>query len=132
MNQPSITVTETDYDRIDALLDEAGETVPGIRELRAELDRAHVVASADIPDDVVTMNSTITFENIDSGKRFEMALVYPKSIDGSPGKVSILAPVGSALLGLAVDQVIQWQVPGGDALRLRILDVQNQPEARYR
>lgn len=132
MNQPPITVTETDYDRIDALLDETGETVPGIRELRAELDRANVVASDKISANVVTMNSTITFENIDSGKHFEMALVYPKDIDGRPDKVSILAPVGSALLGLAVDQVIQWQVPGGDTLELRVLDVQNQPEARYR
>lgn len=132
MKQPPITVTETDYDRIDALLDETGDAVPGIRELRTELERAHVVASEDIPENVATMNSTIAFENVDSGKRFELTLVYPRDIDGSPGKVSILAPVGSALLGLAVDQEIQWQVPGGNALRLRVLDVQNQPEARYR
>lgn len=132
MKQPAITVTETDYERIDALLEKAGDSVPGIRELRAELERAHVVASHEIPQDVVTMNSTIAFENADSGKHFELTLVYPKDIDGSAGKVSILAPVGSALLGLAVDQIIQWQVPGGDTLKLRVLEVRDQPEARYR
>lgn len=132
MDQPPIIVTETDYERIDALLEKTGDSVPGIPELRAELARAHVVASDEISADVVTMNSTIAFENVDSGKRFELALVYPKDMDGSPGKVSILAPVGSALLGLAVDQMIQWQVPGGDTLKLRVLEVRDQPEARYR
>jgi len=66
------------------------------------------------------MNSTIAFENVDSGKRFELTLVYPKDMDGSPGKLSTLAPVGSALVGLAVDQMIQWQVPGGKVILPRI------------
>lgn len=132
MEQTPITVTENDYDRIDALLDKTGDDAPGIRELRAELLRAEVVTSDQMPADVVTMNSTVHFENIDTGKRFEMALVYPRDIDGHPGKVSILAPVGSALLGLAVGQTIHWQGPGGNALQLRVLEVHNQPEARHR
>ena len=132
MDHPPITVTETDYERIDALLDQAGDSVPGIRELRAELGRAHVVTSDQISDDVVTMNSTIAFENVNSGKHFELALVYPKDMDANPGKVSILAPVGSALLGLAVGQTIQWPMPGGNTLDLRVLEVRDQPEARYR
>lgn len=132
MDQPSITVTESDYDRIDALLTKVGDGVPGIIELRAELERADVVASGQLPADVVTMNSTVVFENVDSGKHFELALVYPKDIDGSAGKVSILAPVGSALLGLTVNQTIQWQLPGGNALKLKVLEVRNQPESRVR
>lgn len=132
MNQTPITVSEVDYERIDALLDKAGDSVPGIRELRAELERADVVASEQMPADVVTMNSTVVFENIDTGKRFELALVYPHDMDATPGKVSILAPVGSALLGLAVDQMIQWQVPGGNTLKLRVLEVRDQPESRQR
>lgn len=132
MSQTPITVTERDYERIDALLDQAGENVPGIRELRAELERADVVPSNEMPADVVTMNSTVAFENVDSGKHFELALVYPRDMDATPGKVSILAPVGSALLGLAVGQMIQWQLPGGKALELRVLEVRDQPEARLR
>jgi len=132
MNQPPITVTERDYDRIDALLEQTGENVPGIRELRMELERSEVVTSQQMPADVVTMNSMVAFENVDSGQRFELALVYPQDIDGSPGKVSILAPVGSALLGLAVGQMIHWQGPGGNPLQLRVLEVRDQPEARNR
>jgi|AntDeeMetagen681_2_1112603.scaffolds.fasta_scaffold03296_2 regulator of nucleoside diphosphate kinase len=132
MNQTAITVSERDYERIDALLDKTGDNVPGIRELRAELERSDVLPSEQMPVDVVTMNSTVVFENIATGKRFELALVYPHDMDANPGKVSILAPVGSALLGLAVDQTIQWQMPGGNALELRVLEVRDQPEARQR
>lgn len=132
MKQPPITVTESDYDRIDALLAKTGDNTPGIAELQAELARADVVTSDKMPANVVTMNSTVHFENVDSGKHFELALVYPHDIDGSPGKVSILAPAGSALLGLAVGNTIHWQGPGGAPLRLRVLEVHNQPEARNR
>ncbi len=132
MDQTPITVTERDYDRIDALLDKVGDNAPGIRELRAELERAEVVTSAQMAADVVTMNSTVHFENVDTGKRFELALVYPQDIDGSPDRVSILAPVGSALLGLAVGQTIHWQGPGGNPLKLRVFEVRDQPETRNR
>ena len=132
MTQPGITVTERDYDRIDALLHKAGSSVPGLDELRRELERATIVEADAIGDDVVTMNSTVTFENIDTGKEFVLNLVYPQDIDGSAGKVSILAPVGSALLGLSVGQSIEWQAPGGKILPLRVLAVGNQPEARHR
>lgn len=132
MKQPSITVTEHDYDRIDALLAKTGDKTPGIAELQAELARAEVVTSDQMPDNVVTMNSTVHFENVDSGKHFELALVYPQDIDGSPGRVSILAPAGSALLGLAVGDTINWQGPAGTPLKLRVLEVHNQPEARQR
>lgn len=132
MTQPSITITENDYDRIDALLAKTIEQTAGIAELQAELARADVVTSDQMPADVVTMNSTVHFENVDTGKRFELSLVYPHEIDGSPGRVSILAPAGSALLGLAAGNTINWQGPGGSPLTLRVLEVRNQPEARNR
>lgn len=132
MTQPSITVTENDYDRIDSLLAKTDDRAPGIAELQAELARADVVTSDQMPADVVTMNSTVHFENVDSGKRFELSLVYPHEIDGSAGKVSILAPAGSALLGLAAGNTINWQGPGGTPLTLRVLEVRNQPEAGNR
>ena len=133
MESVPITVTEPDYERIDALLARAEKQAgPGLAELRKELERADIVDSGSVPEGVVTMNSTVSFQNTETGQGFELTLVYPQDIDGSPGKVSILAPVGSALLGLSVGQTIEWQVPGGNNLKLRVLEVRDQPEARTR
>lgn len=132
MEQAPITVSENDYERIDSLLDKTGDNATGIRELQDELARANIVASDQMPPEVATMNSTVHFENVETGKRFELALVYPHEIDGSPGKISILAPAGSALLGLAVEQIIHWQGPGDNPLKLRVLEVHDQPESRDR
>mgnify|MGYP001104974508 CR=1 FL=1 len=74
-----------------------------LTELIAELERAEVVLSDEIPDDVVTMNSTVVLEARPSGERTTLTLVYPKDVDASGQKISVLAPVGSALLGLAQD-----------------------------
>jgi regulator of nucleoside diphosphate kinase len=75
------------------------------------------------------MHSTVQFVEEDTGKTHEMTLVYPQDIDGTPGKVSILAPVGSALLGLSEGQEIEWSRPGGGVIRLRVERVTYQPEA---
>lgn len=133
MQTDRIDVTERDYERIEALLDdvEVG-AAPDLDVLRQELQRARIVDSEAVAEDVVTMNSTVSFENVDSGKRFDLALVYPGEMDDKPSRVSILAPVGSALLGLSVGQSIDWPTPGGKTLTLRVLAVSNQPEARNR
>ena len=96
--------------------------------LAAELDRAEVLDPQAMPADVVTMNSRVRFTVEPSGKEYELTLVYPKAIDGAPGKISILAPVGSALLGLSVGQEIEWPAPGGSIVRVRIIDILYQPE----
>ena len=92
------------------------------------MDRATVVKPVDVPPDVVTMNSTIRFVDDSNGAEFEFTLVYPADA-GKPDTISVLAPVGSALLGLSVGQSIAWQVPGGRELDLRVLAVVRQPEA---
>jgi regulator of nucleoside diphosphate kinase len=102
--------------------------LPGMDLLWTELSRATVVDSSEIPSDVVTMNSTVRFVDDANGSEFELTLVYPHGA-GAPGTVSVLAPVGSALLGLAIGQPISWQVPGGRKLQLRVLQVLQQPEA---
>lgn len=130
MEQTPIIVTERDYERIDALLTGGVRDLPGIQALRNELERAEVVLPDQIPPDVVTMNSRVRFENIATGKQTELTLVYPQDVDGNPDKVSILAPVGSALLGLSVGQTIEWQMSGGATLKLRVLEVRDQPEAK--
>jgi regulator of nucleoside diphosphate kinase len=98
--------------------------------LTEELSRATVVASEEIPAGVVTMNSIVRCVDDLTGKRFEVTLVYPgRSTDERANPVSILAPFGTALLGLSVGQSINWQVPGGKDLSLRILEVVYQPES---
>lgn len=127
--QPPIVVSSLDLDRLERIM-EAGQyrNMPGIDSLRRELDRATIMEPADMPAGVVTMNSRVRFADDASGSEFELTLAYPEA-SGQAGTVSVLAPVGSALLGLSVGQSISWQVPGGRKLQLRILDVIYQPEA---
>lgn len=81
-----------------------------------------------MPPDVVTMNSTVEFRMQDSDKPFFLTLVYPKDVDPRGGTVSVLAPVGSALLGLTQGDEIDWPKPGGGLMRLRIEKILYQPE----
>ncbi len=128
--QPPITVTSLDLERLEVLLDSpAYKDFPGADALRAELDRATIVEPQEVPSGIVTMNSTVRVAEVDSGREFELTLVYPRDSDGSPGKVSVLAPAGSALLGLAVGQTIAWPMPAGRQLQLKVLAIAYQPEA---
>ena len=128
-NQPPIIVSELDLKRLERLLESDAYTrLPGIEALQSELDRATVVAPAEVPPEVVTMNSTVHFIDDSTGSQFRLTLVYP-DVGGTSETVSVLAPIGSALLGLSVGQSIFWQVPGGRKLQLRVLEVVRQPEA---
>ena len=82
-----------------------------------------------MPDDVITMNSTARFRDETTGDERELTLVYPRDVDGSADKLSILAPVGSALLGLRVGHRIEWPLPGGRTTALQVLSIRYQPEA---
>lgn len=126
---PNITVSSLDLARLNHLLDElpAGAQ-PELDNLRLELERAAVVAPEDMPASVATMNSTIRFMIEPTGKIFELTLSYPEDAQETSGRISVLAPVGSALLGLAVGQQIEWPVPGGKTIRVRVLDISYQPE----
>ena len=129
MNErPKITLSSIDAERIEALLDSLPGTFGGRDELEAELDRADVVEPGEVPPTVVTMNSTVRFRVESSQETFELTLVYPKDADGSAGKISLLAPVGSALLGLSQGDEIEWPKPGGGTMRVAIEEVTYQPE----
>jgi regulator of nucleoside diphosphate kinase len=129
MKRPKIVITSTDVQRIEKLLSTLDHaSFPNLDELESELDRADVVEPQKIPKNVVTMNSTVKFEVVSSGKVFSLTLVYPKDVDGSNNKISILAPVGSALLGLKEGNQIAWPKPGGGDLVVNILEVSYQPE----
>lgn len=121
-------MTSLDFDRLEAILDALPtETFPGKTELQGELDRAEVVEPQDVPPDVVTMNSKVRFV-LESGEEFCLTLVYPQDIDGSTERISILAPVGSALLGLSAGAQIEWPRPGGGVMKVRLVEVVYQPE----
>jgi regulator of nucleoside diphosphate kinase len=132
MKEREIHVTALDAERLRKLLDGAKLWSPRDREhlqaLEVELDRARIVAPHDVPGDVVTMNSEVLVRDLDSGKELALTLVFPSEADLDQGKISILAPVGTALLGYRVSDTIEWKVPGR-VRRLRVERVLYQPEA---
>jgi regulator of nucleoside diphosphate kinase len=123
---PDIIVTTQDFERLQRLV--ACTSSSAAERLDAELARARLVAQTDVPADVVTMNSDVIYEDAASGERRSVRLVYPKDAEAARGWVSVLAPVGSALLGLRQGQTIDWRVPRGTR-RLRVLAVPYQPES---
>ncbi len=126
---PKITVSSLDLERLETLLEELPPSSnPEIEGLKSELLRANIVDPEEMPPDIVTMNSKVRFVVEDTGREFELTLCYPRDLDGQPDKVSILAPIGSALLGLAVGQRIEWPLPGGKLAHVRIEEVLYQPE----
>lgn len=126
-NKPSIIVSTLDMDRISTLLEKATQWSAELEKLEDELDRATVMASSDMPSDVVTMNSTVCFKFVGSDNSMEKTLVYPDQVRSSDD-ISIFAPVGSALLGLSVGQQLTWPMPGGQEKTIEIIDVVYQPE----
>lgn len=125
---PALTLSTHDARRLEALL-QSLEPGPAVTRLEAELMRARLVEPAQIPAGTVTMNSRLRCIEEESGRTQELQLVYPTDADAKAGRVSVLAPVGSALLGLSVGDAIEWPVPGGRSMRLRVTEVIWQPEA---
>lgn len=127
--RPNITISSLDAERLEALLDSpAAANAPGCEELEVELGRAEIVSPSDMPPSVVSMNSTVRFKVVSTDREFCMTLVYPRDADGQGDKISILAPVGSALLGLSQGDTIEWPKPSGGVLQVRIEEVIYQPE----
>ena len=126
---PPLIVSRLDCDRLDTLLETALAAGIDTSGLQRELDRADIVEPGQVPSDVITMNSVIRFVDEGSGAEREVTLVYPRDANGSAERVSILAPVGSALLGLRVGASIAWPLPGGRSTQLRVLALPYQPEA---
>jgi regulator of nucleoside diphosphate kinase len=124
--QPGIHITDQDYERLALLIQHSESKNAAL--LEEELARATVVGQREIPADVVTMNSVVRFKDQDSGKESEVTLVYPQDADVTNGHVSILAPVGMALIGLRRGQSIEWAMPNG-ARKLKVVEILYQPES---
>ncbi|MCB5163143.1 nucleoside diphosphate kinase regulator [Marinomonas algarum] len=127
--RPDITISSLDLKRLEDLIDSLPKAdIAGVSELEEELTRATIVAPKDVPDNIVTMNSTVKFIVEATNKEFELTLVYPKNMESNGTTISILAPVGSALLGLSIGDEIEWPKPGGGNLKIKIIQVTFQPE----
>lgn len=127
--RPKIVISSLDAARLEKMIESLGDRAfPGKEDLENELARATIMDPKDMPDKVVTMNSTVRFKVTSAATDFTLTLVYPSDIDASGTKISILAPVGSALLGLSQGDEIEWPKPGGGVLQVRIEEVTYQPE----
>jgi len=135
MNQHNIFITELDMERLRQLLDGARNSANKDKEhlamLEEELDRARLVSAGRVPADVVTMNSRVRMTDLDTGKEMTYTLVFPRDADFSQGKISVLAPIGTAILGYRTGDVIVWNVPGGKR-KFRVEEILHQPEAAER
>jgi regulator of nucleoside diphosphate kinase len=96
--------------------------------LKLELERAKIVEPQEVPPTVVTMNSTVSLVDVETGEEETYTLVFPEDADISQGKISVLAPIGTAMLGYEIGDVFEWEVPAGKR-RLRIEKILYQPEA---
>ncbi len=99
-----------------------------LESLQEELDRAHVVDPTAIPPDVVTMNSRVRLKNLDTKQESELTLVFPSLADLEHQKISVLAPIGMAILGYRSGDIVNWPVPAG-VLKMQTREVLYQPEA---
>ncbi|WP_110458144.1 nucleoside diphosphate kinase regulator [Shewanella algidipiscicola] len=127
--KPNITVSSIDLARLEKMIDSLdGQHIAEIDDLMTELERAKILPPEQMPANIVTMNSTVRFKVASSDKEFSLTLVYPQNHNGDVGQISILAPVGSALLGLKEGDEIEWPKPGGGQLLVKIIAVEYQPE----
>jgi regulator of nucleoside diphosphate kinase len=132
MRHDAILITKTDKARltdvIGRVLSKGGPDITHLKDLGEELERGIVTESREIPPNVVTMNSTVRILDLDSGERFTYTLVYPEEADIDNNRLSILAAVGTALLGYREGDTIEWPVPAG-VRRMKIEALLYQPEA---
>ncbi|WP_066097742.1 nucleoside diphosphate kinase regulator [Xanthomonas massiliensis] len=127
---PSLILSSHDLARLEALLESpALARLPAAAALAGELERATVVPPGQLPPDVVAMHSQVDCEDELGGEHHRLILVYPHEADVARGRISVLAPVGAALLGLRQGQSIDWRTADGRALRLRVSAVRRPTEA---
>ncbi len=118
--------------RLRELIDEARRLDRRVSEhlesLEGELSRARLVAPTDIPPDVVTMHSTVRLVDLDTSEEMVYTLVFPNDADVTQSRISVLAPIGTAILGYRVSDAFTWKVPDG-IRRLQVREILYQPEA---
>jgi regulator of nucleoside diphosphate kinase len=132
MEPRDIYITDYDLTRLKELLHVGISFAERDRELlealQGELDRAHIVEPTAIPHDVVTMNSRVSLTDVETNEEQIYTVVFPSDANLDQRKISVLAPIGTAILGYRVGDTVEWRVPGG-IRKLRIKEILYQPEA---
>ncbi|MHB1048776.1 MAG: nucleoside diphosphate kinase regulator [Bacteroidota bacterium] len=130
MDARIIVITKTDQMRLLQLLDNPVllRERSAMRDLVTELNRANIVPPREIPADIVTMRSRVRIKNRTTNEESVLTLVFPNEANLDDGKISILAPIGIALLGYRVGDRVEWTVPAGQR-SIEILEIMYQPEA---
>ncbi len=135
MKRREIFITQFDKERLQELIGVAKtywshskEDLQNLRDLEGELQRAKVLPPEQVPPDVVTMNSQVVLSDLETSEEIIYTLVFPSDADIDAGKISVLAPIGTAILGYRVGDVIEWKVPSGKR-RISIKALRYQPEA---
>jgi regulator of nucleoside diphosphate kinase len=123
MSDRTIHITEHDMRRLKQLLFEYGDQY--LDRLKKELERACIVSSEDVSEDVITMGSRVIVIDLDTGEETTYTLVFPQDADARMGRISVLAPVGTALLGYRVGDAFEWEVPAG-IRRLKVKEILHQ------
>jgi regulator of nucleoside diphosphate kinase len=117
MKKRNLIISDADRERLESLIDmarmDSRVREEYLRALEAELGRARVLTAGSVPSDVVRMNSVVRLRDLDTGEAVEHELVYPADADVARNRISVLAPVGTAILGYRVGDVIEWPVPAG-------------------
>jgi regulator of nucleoside diphosphate kinase len=128
----NIVITDADYERLQQLIDSSRQfrhrDAVHLNELEQELEGAIVVSSGAVPHNVVTMNSRVRVKDLNNGREMTYQIVFPGNADIANNRISVLAPIGTGLLGYSAGTTVEWQVPSG-LRRFRILNVEYQPEA---
>lgn len=133
MKKLPIIMSAADHEELSCAIVAAGKLSDRARAeitaLRSELERAEIVTPDEVPPDVITMNSRAELLDLETNERMEFTLVLPAQADIDEGKISILAPLGTAMLGYRVGDEFEWAVPYGYR-RLKVMRIEFQPEAR--
>ncbi len=131
MARKKIIISVDDYGRLEDLFHsafaEGFSDKPYLRDLRNELDIAQIVDAQAVPNNVVTMNSTVRLRDMKTNEIETYTLVYPEDANIARGRLSILAPIGTAILGYRVGDIVRWKVPSGFS-RWRVEELVYQPE----
>jgi regulator of nucleoside diphosphate kinase len=129
-NLPPITLTLGDFERLDRLAAAAADRFPRAAHfLGREIERANLVEPTEAPKGLVGMGTTLEYRDDTTGQVRTVTLVYPDEADLAAGKISVLSPIGAALIGLSVGQSIEWQSPAGGLRSLTVLQVKEKEDA---
>ncbi len=135
MTQRNIYITEKDKKKLRSLftktLGMSSNDLNNMKGLLDEIERAEVISDDNIDENVITMNSTVIVKDLDTNQEYEYTIVYPEFAESSKNKISVLAPVGTALLGYKVGDIVEWKVPAGKR-RFLVQELIFQPETAFK